>query len=68
MALHVTLTGLRGLFVPPLAVLAYHGLRRLSPGLETLSMLLPVAIISWGAWQFTSMRRAHVNETGGART
>ena len=68
MALHVTLTGLRGLLVPPLAVLAYHGLRRLSPGLETVSMLLPVAIISWGAWQFTSMRRAHVNEAGGART
>jgi len=68
MALHVTLTGLRGLFVPPLAILAYHGLRRLSPGLETVSMLLPVAIISWGAWQFTAMRRADADGTLATRS
>jgi MFS family permease len=58
MALHVTLTGLRGLVAPPLAILAYHGLRRVAPGLEPLTMLLPVALITLGAWQFTAMRRA----------
>jgi hypothetical protein len=56
MALHVTLTGLRGLIAPTVAVLAYHGLRRLGAGLETGSMLLPVAAITLGAWQFTAMR------------
>jgi MFS family permease len=58
MALHVTLTGLRGLVAPPLAILAYHGLRRIGPGFEPLTMLLPVALITLGAWQFTAMRRA----------
>ena len=59
MALHVTLTGLRGLLAPPVAILAYYGLRRLSPGIETWSMLLPVGLIVSGAWQFTAMRRDH---------
>jgi hypothetical protein len=58
MALHVTLTGLRGLVAPPLAILAYHGLRQIAPGFEPLTMLLPVALITLGAWQFTTMRRA----------
>lgn len=57
MALHVTLTGLRGLVAPPLGILVYYALRRLVPGFETGSMLLPAAIIAWGAWQFTAMRR-----------
>jgi len=68
MALHVTLTGLRGLLAPTLAVLVYHGLRHLSPGLETGSMLLPVATIILGAWQFTAMRRDYVGSSGPART
>ena len=59
MALHVTLTGLRGLLAPPVAILAYYGLRRLSPGIETWSMSLPVGLIVSGAWQFTAMRRDH---------
>jgi len=58
MALHVTLTGLRGLVAPPFAILVYHGLRRLQPGLESWAMLLPVGLIVTGAWQFTSMRRS----------
>jgi hypothetical protein len=57
MALHVTLTGLRGLVAPPLAILAYYGLQRLRPGVEAWAMLLPVALIALGAWQFTAMRR-----------
>ena len=59
MALHVTLTGLRGLLAPPVAILAYYGLRRLSPGIETWSMSLPVGLIVSGAWQITAMRRDH---------
>jgi hypothetical protein len=58
MALHVTLTGLRGLLAPPAGILVYHALRGLSPGLETWSMLLPVGMIAAGAWQFTAMRHA----------
>jgi hypothetical protein len=67
MALHVTLTGLRGLVAPPLAIVAYHGLRRLHPGLETASMVLPVAILAWGAWQFMAMRRDFAADTGPAQ-
>jgi hypothetical protein len=58
MALHVTLTGMRGLLAPPVAILSYYGLRRLSPGFETWSMVLPVSFIVAGAWQFTAMRRS----------
>jgi len=57
MALHVTLTGLRGLVAPPLAILAYYGLQHLRPGLEPWTMLLPVGLIALGAWMFTAMRR-----------
>jgi len=57
MALHVTLTGLRGLIAPPVAILVYYALRRVSPGLEAWVMLLPVALIVWGAWTFATMRR-----------
>jgi MFS family permease len=58
MALHVTLTGLRGLAAPPVAILAYYGLQRIRPGVEPLAMVLPVGLIALGAWQFTAMRRS----------
>jgi hypothetical protein len=61
MALHVTLTGLRGLVAPPLAILAYYGLQRARPGIEAWAMLLPVALIALGAWQFTAMRASVVS-------
>jgi hypothetical protein len=61
MALHVTLTGLRGLVAPPLAILAYHGLQRLRPGFEPWTIVLPVGLIALGAWQFTAMRREVAN-------
>jgi hypothetical protein len=57
MALHVTLTGLRGLLAPPLAILVYHAVRRAAPGLEAWVMLLPTALIIGGAWLFSAMRR-----------
>jgi hypothetical protein len=60
MALHVTLTGLRGLLAPTAAILVYHGLRWLEPGLEAWAVMLPAALIAIGTWQFTSMRRALV--------
>jgi hypothetical protein len=66
MALHVTLTGLRGLIAPPVAILAYYLLQRVSPGLEPWALLLPVALIGWGAWQFTVMRRS-IARGGAAR-
>ena len=64
MALHVTLTGLRGLLAPPAAILAYHGLRRLHPGIEAWVLLVPVALIVAGAWLFTSMRRSWAGVAG----
>lgn len=57
MALHVTLTGLRGLVAPPLAVGAYHGLEFLRAGLGAWALLLPVALIVAGAREFTAMDR-----------
>ncbi len=67
MALHVTLTGLRGLIAPTGAVLVYHALKQWLPGFETLSMLLPVALITLGAVQFTTMRRAFLADDAAAR-
>jgi hypothetical protein len=67
MALHVTLTGLRGLVAPTGAVLVYHALKQWLPGFETLSMLLPVAFITLGAGQFTAMRRKYVADDAATR-
>ena len=58
MALHVTLTGLRGLIAPPAAIVAYYGLQRLWPGTGPWALLLPAALIASGAWQFTLLRRS----------
>ena len=66
MALHVTLTGLRGLIAPPVAILVYYALQRVRPGLEPWVMLLPVALIVWGAWTFAAMRRG-IAEPGAAQ-
>jgi hypothetical protein len=68
MALHVTLTGLRGLVAPTGAVLVYHALKQWLPGLETVSMLLPVALITLGAGQFTAMRRTYAADGGATRS
>jgi MFS family permease len=68
MALHVSLTGLRGLLAPPLAILAFHALRHRWPGLETWSILLPVALIVSGTWQFNTMRRELADSARVARS
>ena len=67
MALHVTLTGLRGLVAPTGAVLVYHALKQWLPGFETVSMLLPVAFITLGAGQFTAMRRTYAVDNAATR-
>lgn len=56
MALHVTLTGLRGLAAPTLGVLGYHALERLLPGSGPWAMLLPLMLVVVGAVQFSAMR------------
>ena len=57
MALHVTLTGIRGLLAPPLGVAAYYLLESVFPGHGSCALLLPVALVGIGAWEFTAMRR-----------
>jgi hypothetical protein len=57
MALHVTLTGVRGLFVPPIGIGLYHGLESWRPGTGAWALVLPLALIVLGAREFTAMRR-----------
>ena len=64
MALHVTLTGLRGLLAPPLAIGAYHLLDAWRPGTGAWALLLPLALIVIGARRFTAMRRAGLRTAG----
>jgi hypothetical protein len=57
MALHVTLTGLRGLVAPPLTVGAYHLFDALHRGSGVVALALPCALIAAGAWRFERMHR-----------
>ena len=57
MALHVTLTGIRGLLAPPLGIGLYHGLEHWRPGSGAWALLVPLALIAAGAREFTAMRR-----------
>ena len=59
MAVHVTLTGIRGLFGPSIAIGLYYGLESLGSGLGAWAMLLPLALIMLGAYGFVAMRREH---------
>jgi hypothetical protein len=58
MALHVTMTGIRGLVTPPLAIGLYYVLDRLRPGLGAAALLMPFALVIAGARRFTAMHRA----------
>jgi hypothetical protein len=60
MALHVTLTGLRGLVAPPLVIAAYHALEAVRPGLGPYALLVPVLLVLLGARRFQRMHRARV--------
>jgi hypothetical protein len=52
MAVHVTLTGIRGLVAPPLAIALYHGLEAVGRGLGPYALLAPYALVLAGARQF----------------
>jgi hypothetical protein len=58
MALHVTLTGLRGLVAPPLVIAGYHALDTVRPGLGPYALLVPVLLVLLGARRFHRMHRA----------
>jgi hypothetical protein len=57
MALHVTLTGLRGLVAPPLVIAAYHALESVQRGLGPYALLVPVLLVLLGARRFQLMHR-----------
>ena len=57
MALHVTLTGIRGLVAPPLTIALYHLLGRLHAGLGPVALLLPMLFVMSGAYRFHVMHR-----------
>ncbi|HEX5649896.1 MAG TPA: MFS transporter [Steroidobacteraceae bacterium] len=58
MALHVTLTGMRGLVAPPLTMGAYHLLDSVHEGAGPFALALPCALVAAGAWRFQRMHRA----------
>jgi len=64
MALHVTLTGLRGLVAPPLTIALYHLLGTLRAGLGPLALLLPLLLIAAGARRFHRMYRLQLSADG----
>jgi hypothetical protein len=64
MALHVTLTGLRGLVAPPLTIGLYHLLGTLRSGLGPAALLLPLVLVGSGAYRFHCMRRAQFAARG----
>ena len=57
MALHVTLTGLRGLVFPAVGIGAYYALGALVAGSSPLALLLPIGATAAGALSFRAMRR-----------
>jgi hypothetical protein len=58
MALHVTMTGIRGLLTPPIAIGLYYALEAVRAGCGPLALLMPFALILSGARQFQRMHRA----------
>lgn len=57
MALHVTMTGIRGLVTPPLAIGLYYLLESVHSGLGPGALLLPFALVVAGARRFARMHR-----------
>jgi MFS family permease len=61
MALHVTLTGIRGLIMPMVGIAFYQFLENNNPGYGRFVLLLPLAFITIGAAGFVFInRRAYV--------
>lgn len=65
MALHVTMTGIRGLLTPPVAIGLYHALEWFHAGLGPLALLLPFGLVVSGARRFARMHRARSTEAQG---
>ncbi|GAB4167692.1 MAG: hypothetical protein Kow0020_00740 [Wenzhouxiangellaceae bacterium] len=64
MAIHVTLTGIRGLLAPLLGMACYQALEAMQHGLGSYVLLLPLALTSAGAVRFVllaSERRKSAN-------
>jgi len=57
MALHVTLTGVRGLVAPPLGIASFYLFERIQPGLGPWALFVPLALLVAGAREFNLLRR-----------
>jgi hypothetical protein len=66
MALHVTLTGVRGLLAPPVGIATYYLLERWRDGAGAWALLLPLALVFAGAREFSAMRRLRESHGTGA--
>ena len=66
MALHVTLTGVRGLLAPPVGIAAYHLLETWREGAGAWALLLPLALVVAGEREFTALRRLRESRSTGA--
>ncbi len=55
MGVHVTLTGIRGLVMPPLGILFYEWLEWWAPGAGRFALLLPLALSAAGAAWFVKL-------------
>jgi hypothetical protein len=60
MALHVTLTGMRGLVAPPLTIALYYLLHALDPRAGPYALLVPLGLIVIGARRFQRMHDARI--------
>lgn len=60
MGVHVTLTGVRGVFAPPVGIAVYQLLQSAQPGLGKWSLCLPLLLATIGAAGFSRMRRQHL--------
>lgn len=61
MAVHVTLTGIRGLFAPLLGILFYQWLESNQPGSGKFALLLPLSMTTLGGILFVYFNRQRVN-------
>lgn len=57
MAIHVTLTGLRGLVMPLVGIALYQWLETVTPGNGKYALILPLAMTSFGATLFVIFNR-----------
>jgi MFS family permease len=68
MGVHVTLTGVRGLFAPPAGMLCYELLERWRTGAGVFALLIPLGMVTSGAFGFVAMRAARRSAPAGQGT